>query len=169
MEVKLETEGLKEFVAALKRFPGKMKQEGETGMGLAMEEFKDEAATYPPATEANRPRSYMTSAGWDNWWYERGYGSRWARADGTVGGSPTSETLGRSWGVDVRVAARTIRGTLTARASYAADVKGDQQKSYHQAHGWTTLRQDFEKRQSKIVAILEAAFRRALDWVAGQA
>jgi hypothetical protein len=49
---------------------------------------------YPPETAANDsslPR-----------WYERNYGPRWRRKDGSVGGRKTSQMLSKSWTIESR-------------------------------------------------------------------
>ena len=46
---------------------------------------------YPPSTAANSP------GGPGSQWYERGWGSRWQRMDGSMGGRQSSETLGKKW------------------------------------------------------------------------
>src|SRR4030042_2565195 len=55
------------------------------GMEAAALHVKGKIAEYPPASEANAPKTSGS-------WYERGYGTRWPG-----GGKRTSETLGRKW------------------------------------------------------------------------
>lgn len=67
-------------------------------------------------------------------WYERGYGPRWRRPDGTIGGQETSEHLGASW----TVKPRPWGAVLENRASYAAVVQGADQSAQHADTGWLT-------------------------------
>ena len=48
------------------------------GMKAGALHIKGKIATYPPASIANSPAQKR--------WYERGYGPKWHRADGTIGG-----------------------------------------------------------------------------------
>jgi len=91
---------------------------------------KGKIAKYPPSSEANAP------AGVGKSWYERGYGTRWLRRDGSIGGRKTSETLGRKW------TSRTRNGGLTAvvgnNVSYGPFVQGSEQADFHKRRGWKT-------------------------------
>lgn len=82
---------------------------------------------YPAATEANS--SIMPR------WYQRGYGPRWRRKDGSVGGRKTSQTMNRSWALE-----REPWGALAGnRATYSHWVHSStQQARAHKAHGWKT-------------------------------
>ena len=58
--------------------------------------MKGAIARYPPSTDANRPRQYgsffsIKSRKANNTWYQRGYGPRWVRKDGSVGGRASSD------------------------------------------------------------------------------
>ena len=113
--------------------------------------IKNEVARYPPSTLANSPLART--------WYERGFGPRWMRRDGSIGGSRTSETLGRRW--TTRVSSREAR--IGNNASYAPFVQGrDQQAAFHARRGWKTLEDVGEKEAQRVIRQIEAAIRRAM-------
>ena len=68
----------------------------------------------PPSTAANSP------GGPGSRWYERGWGSRWQRMDGSMGGRQTSETLFKQWTVQ-QEGAKVIVGN---NVSYGPWVQG---------------------------------------------
>ena len=82
---------------------------------------------YPPENIGNRPNLGR--------WYERGYGPRWKRRDGTIGGRKTSERLKRSWTVE-----REVNGAIVGSiASYSRWVHSKEfQTRVHARHGWKT-------------------------------
>lgn len=82
-------------------------------------------APYPPAP---------TPSG--DTWYERGYGPKRRRKDGSITGRKTSEMLGRRWSVMSRSRMVVV---LMNTASYAANVHGkEDQSKVMQAIGWKT-------------------------------
>ena len=103
-------------------------------LGLAVsvtaKQVRNRMATYPPETEANRPKPYPGQ------WYQRLWGQRRALAGGGVGGRNTSEQLQYSW-------RRRIVSPLTQHVqtpvSYASLVQGaNDQTDVHRQHGWHT-------------------------------
>jgi hypothetical protein len=91
-------------------------------------EVQNVIAPYPPATAANDSGQAR--------WYERGFGSRWRRKDGSIGGSKTSEMLNRSWAI--RAVGRW-GASVGSRASYAPFVHSkDRQARALQRIGWKT-------------------------------
>lgn len=102
---------------------------------LTAAELQNRLAPYPPSTSANQPKPAGGGA-----WYERGYGPRWTRKDGSVGGRKSSETMNRRWGIR---RAKTYT-TLYNRASYSPFVHGHprfgqpSQAKIHAQHGWRT-------------------------------
>jgi len=114
-------------------------------------ELHSTVAKYPPATEANQP---------NHRWYERGYGPRWSRKDGTVGGRKTSEMLNRSWGI------KRLRWgmQLGSRASYSPVVHHhEEQASFHKARGWVTDKQAVDKLLAS--GKVDRAVKAAVAWV----
>ncbi len=105
----------------------------------------EKAATYPPATSANRPPG---NNGYS--WYERGFGTR------TVTGAafPTSETLGRRWTTEVSADGR--KGVVGNNASYGPYVQsGEQQAGFHARNGWKTDAMIAEEEGDKVVGFFD--------------
>jgi hypothetical protein len=68
-------------------------------------------------------------------WYQRGYGSKWRRKDGSVGGRATSEQLGQRWATR----AKGWGAVVGNPASYAPFVQSqEKQAAIHKATGWVT-------------------------------
>lgn len=69
-------------------------------------------------------------------YYERGYGPRWIRKDGSTGGKKTSERLNTRWAVRPYGA---LGAALLNLASYAPFVHAlDEQAGIHADAGWVT-------------------------------
>ena len=114
---------------------------------------KGKIATYPPSSEANSPGQKR--------WYERGYGSKWTRADGSVGGKKTSEFLGRKWTIGERNAGLTqIVGKNT---SYGIYVQGEKQAAFHGRRGWKTTDQIADSETKPVIDLIS----RELDKLLG--
>ncbi len=100
-------------------------------------ELQGKIAPYPPATEANSPSNPLGR------WYERGYGPKRQRKDGTVTGRQTSQLLNRRWAIRV---AGGIGHSLGNAATYAKFVHGaNDQARFHGRRGWVTDRAAIEK------------------------
>lgn len=121
------------------------------------EEVKTEIAPYPPATVANQKPGWFVIGGGlrGNKWYERGFGTRWLRRDGSVGGKKTSQFLGRRWAIKKSGRWGAILGNT---ADYAKPVHSkEDQASYHGERGWVTDEKAIERvqRSGKAQRILE--------------
>ena len=128
-------------------------------MSVCLADIAEDVATYPPATEANKPRDF-TSKG-VNIWSERGYGSRWARKDGSIGGSPTSKELGRSW--TTRVEQHGMRGVAGNKVNYGPFVQDeDEQAPFHKARGWTTIQEVAKRQGPRAIKRIQEAVRKIL-------
>lgn len=91
---------------------------------------KGKVSQYPPSTSANQP------GGPGSQWYQRGWGTKWKRKDGSEGGSQTSEDLGPSWTAKGEQGKRVIIGN---DASYGPYVQGpSKQARALKAIGWKT-------------------------------
>lgn len=122
------------------------------------EHLKGAIALYPPATAANQPRTFVSKA--VNTWYERGYGPKWARKDGSIGGSKTSETLGRSWAVTAESPLRVIVGN---DATYGPHVQSAaRQATVHAARGWLTDELVLEQEGPTVLAFFSAQLEQIL-------
>jgi len=98
-------------------------------LGRVGQHVKVKMAVYPPQGEWKTPKQFPGR------WYQRGFGPRWARKDGSIGGANTSENLQHQW--KVQLAPRTV--TIENEVSYAAYVQdADEQADFHKAHGWQT-------------------------------
>lgn len=120
-------------------------------------ELQNEIAPYPRATEANSP-SNPTGR-----WYERGYGRRWLRKDGTIGGAKTSQMLGRRWAIH---AVGATGHSVGNNATYAPYVHAsEEQASFHGRRGWKTDLASIKKLIDSgdinriVVASIQAAMR----------
>lgn len=146
MPTSVRIEGLDKLRAAL----------GELGAAKALRpiltaavlHLKGLIAVYPPSSEANKPRSFVSKG--NNRWYERGFGSKWARKDGSTGSAQTSETLGRSWTEAVDPAGKWAQ--VGTRASYAPLVQDrDEQAAFHKDRGWQTAQDVLDDNTDDIV------------------
>ena len=90
-------------------------------------------SAYPPEGPWNK---YPGTRG-NGRWYERGYGSRWKRKDGSIGGSPTSQKLNKSWGVEKRDEFTASVFTNVTYAPFLFDP--DRRVSWANGHGWKDL------------------------------
>lgn len=120
---------------------------------------KGKIAQYPPATVANQPKAYIPGQ-W-NTWYQRGFGSKWARADGTVGTRKSSETLGRKWTIETRD--RGMTAVVGNNVSYGPFVQGDEQTWFHKAHGWKTTEQIADQEREAVVRTINEAVARVIN------
>ena len=114
-------------------------------------ELKATVSEYPGASVANAP---------NHRWYERGYGPRWSRKDGSIGGRKTSEMLNRSWGIS-----RKRWGAIVgSRASYSPVVHHhEEQARFHRARGWVTDKLAVNKLLAS--GKVDRAVRAAVKWV----
>ncbi len=122
----------------------------ETAMLAVGTHVKGKIDKYPQSTEANEPRSFVS--GGKNSWYERGYGPRWARKDGSVGGRKTSKDMGRQWGVKASHA-QVIIGNNVAYAPFVHDE--DEQASFHKRRGWKTIQQVAKEEEPTVRRFIE--------------
>lgn len=100
---------------------------------LAVLELKDLAAGYPVAGAWN---SAPGSRG-DGRWYQRGYGSRWFRNDGSIGGNDTSQRLQESWRTEQRDEFTAAAFTEVTYAPYL--LNKDERVHWAASHGWKSL------------------------------
>lgn len=126
--------------------------EQAAGLMLAIgQHVKGKVDQYPPATEANSPRSFVS--GGKNTWYERGYGPKWARKDGSIGGRKTSETLGRKWTISMRGGDEVVVGNNVSYGIYVQDE--DNQADFHKRRGWKTAQQVAKEEEPTITRFIE--------------
>jgi hypothetical protein len=118
----IEVTGLDEVVKRL----GKDLRPALKKAALAIgEEIRGKIAVYPVQPAPVNPSR----------WYQRGYGSKWRRKDGSIGGRATSEQLGQKWATR----AKGWGAVVGNPASYAPWVQSEEkQAAIHKATGWVT-------------------------------
>jgi hypothetical protein len=96
-------------------------------------ELADRARVYPAAGAWNRPPGTRG----DNRWYQRQFGPRWLRANGTLNGKNTSQRLQKSWKVAVSKDSKV--GSVFTGVTYAPFLLDpDRRVSWARGHGWKT-------------------------------
>ncbi len=126
MSMEISVQGIETLAETLRRMP----QAAARALRRLGEAVKLEAAGYPPEGPWNQPGPYPAR------WYQRHFGPRWARRDGSIGGQNTSQNLQASWRVIERDAWSVVVGTPV---SYAGYVVGEEQARFHADHGWRKL------------------------------
>ena len=155
-EITIEVQGLQGLLKDLD--PKKVDRAMKVGMDGAMRIVRGDLK-YPPASEANQPRGW-TSKG-KNTWYQRGFGPKWARRDGSIGSAMTSEVLGKSWTESVKNMGRVWYGSIGTKVSYARYVHdSEKQPQFHGARGWQTVQDIVRKRQKRIGQMFAQAIQR---------
>ena len=146
----IEIQGLDRAMRKLTALKNREYVEGTMQASVSI--AKNYIAVYPASTEANNPAR--------NRWYERGYGGRWRRRDGTIGGRRTSETLGRKW--TTKVEDRGMTGKVGNNVSYGPYVQSHRlQAGFHRRRGWTTDEQAAKRQTPSIQALFRDAIERA--------
>lgn len=115
-------------------------------------QVRGKAKIYPPSTIANSPSMPR--------WYERGYGPRWRKADGSVGGRATSETLGKRWTSRTTSNTRAVIGNNASYAPFVHDP--ERQASALDRIGWKTTDQIAEEEEIKVLKAIQKAVDREL-------
>lgn len=126
----------------------------KAGIKAATLYVKGKISPYPPATAANAQHYPGT-------WYERGYGPRWMRKDGSIHGRKTSETLGRKWAT--RTQDDGLTGIVGNKASYGPYVQDrDFQARFHGARGWKTVQDVAEAEAESVRQIIRDSIMSAI-------
>ena len=116
----------------------------------AVLELKDLAAAYPVAGAWNKAPGTRG----DNRWYQRQFGARWKRADGTLGGINNSQRLQKSWQTEIQRKDEFTASAFTA-VTYAPFLLDDTRRVHWAAgHGWQSLdeiEKDYAPRFEKII------------------
>jgi len=136
----IEIRGMKEALAKLDRATSDAVIGRIIFSGLV--HLNERAMSYPPSTEANQPRGFNSMYSIRthrpmNTWYQRGYGSKWVRKDGSVKGRQSSEQLQQSWTARMRGKYTGVLGNDTTYGPYVQDEK--KQARFHRARGWKTI------------------------------
>ena len=109
---------------------------------------------YPASSDANQPGPYPKR------WYVRGWGPKWARKSGGIGGINSSEDLGDSWTIKMRDGGFT--GVVGNNVSYGIFVQGEKQAAFHQRRGWKTTEMIAKSEGPRVRELIAQAIRRAL-------
>jgi len=151
MELTVKIEGLKQLERKLGR--GNLQRAAAAALRRFSEHVKTRAIPYPPEGSYNRPGPYPHR------WYQRHFGPRWARIDGSVGGRNTSERLQQQWLSQSRGRwAAVVRN----RASYSGYVMGEEQTHVHAGHGWKRIDEIAQKEAAVWHRIFEQEIRRVI-------
>ena len=128
------------------------------GLEYGLKQLQQEMR-YPPTSEANVPNEKGR-------WYDRGYGTRYMRADGGIGGKMTSHPLKGGWKSKL-FKGNSPKGVLSNTAPYSPYVQGDPrrkpgQAKFHRDRGWKSLPVEGKKLAPKITKKIVNAFKRRL-------
>ncbi|MCZ2459158.1 MAG: hypothetical protein LC128_05990 [Chitinophagales bacterium] len=119
----------------------------KSGMYAAGIYLKGVISEYPSSSSANQPKPYPGR------WYERGYGTRYIKKSGGMGGKKTSETLGKRWTVKKSNAGMTV--TVGNNTSYGKWVQGhNTQAQFHKVRNWKTTGDVADKEGEKVKTII---------------
>lgn len=126
MHEAIEFNGLDEVLNGLREFAGPGLRRSIRAAALAIgHQVIDLISPYPTQPNPANP----------NRWYQRGFGSRWRRKDGSLGGRRSSEQLGQSWAVK----ADSEGAVVGTKVSYAPWVQeAEHQARIHRETGWKT-------------------------------
>ena len=108
---------------------------------------------YPPSSEANVPNQ--------RFWYERGYGPKWMRADMSIGGKKTSEDLRGKWTIDSRN--NGLTWIVGNNVTYGPFVQGDKQAAFHKRRNWKTTDDVAKSEEKTVVTFVEKEIEKLLN------
>lgn len=148
--------GLNELIAKFDRLPENVQAAVRRGIFAGAVHVMTQAKKYPPSTFANTP--------YQRRWYQRGWGSKWMRRDGSIGGSMTSKNLKQQWTVEVRDKNTYVVGN---NVSYGPYVMGGENDVHHQTEvmaniGWKTTDQIAEEQSERVMKFIEAQVQKEL-------
>jgi hypothetical protein len=157
-QIKVEIKGLDKLNKKILAVAPALK----TGIKAGTEHVKGKIATYPPSTTANKPKAYSKGAGWGNFWYQRGWGSKWALADGSWHGLKSSEQLGQRWSTKYKHGG--LVGIVGNNASYAKYVQGpdEVQNKAMPGIGWKGVDTVAKEEEATVVKFVQAKVDQAL-------
>lgn len=149
--------GLKRLQRKIRNLQQMERLDGE--IKAAATHVMGEVKRYPPATEANMPRTEVIG---DSVrvlpWYERGYGVRYIGG----GGRPVSEDLLHRWTVRSFDGGR--KAVISNNASYAVFVHSEEKQArFHGRRGWKTDKRVLDENRDFIMDRVGVAIRRELS------
>jgi len=113
----------------------------------AAAELKDLASAYPVEGAWNKAPGTRGN----NRWYQRKYGARWKRKDGTLGGTNNSQELQTSWNIERRGETASV-WTAVTYAPFLLDA--NQRVHWADGHGWQTTDQIAEEYMPRLEEII---------------
>ena len=149
--------GLNELIAKFDRLPENVQAAVRRGIFAGAVHVMTQAKKYPPSTFANTP--------YQRRWYQRGWGSKWMRRDGSIGGSMTSKNLKQQWTVEVRDKNTYVVGNNVSYGPYVMGGENDvhQQSAVMKRIGWTTTDSISDEETPRVVAYIEKEIQKALN------
>lgn len=153
-DVSIEIEGLEELRKQLdpRRMDKFARIALEGGAGI----IHAEAQRYPPKSSANRPNAAGR-------WYERGYGPKWQRQDGTVGGIHSSEQLGKQWTQKIKRLRDGWEAIISNKVgqTYGRYVQDEEKQAhFHKARGWQTVQSIATKKANEVQKLFDQMVQR---------
>src|SRR3990167_9393680 len=137
--ITVDIQGATELALRMQNSVAFMRRETISAMQDSNEMVAQEAAIYPPETEANFPPPPF---------YIRGVGTQ---ISDTLNFNE-SEQLGTRWVTDINTSNKEVLGEIDNTASYAPFVHGRQgQKSYHAGRGWRKVTAIAKQTRSRIM------------------
>ncbi len=134
------------------------------GLEFGMKQLRQEMR-YPPTSEANYPQTTATpgsrGGATTTRWYQRGFGTKYMRKDGSIGGRRTSEPLKDKWGQKLFRGSH-IKGVVFNKAAYSPYTHGNRQPAFHGRRGWKKIAVEGKKLAPKITKLIIAAYKRTL-------
>jgi hypothetical protein len=116
----------------------------------AVLELKDRAAAYPPEGAWNKAPGTKGN----NIWYQRQFGTRWLKKDGTFGGRNESQRLQKSWQTEVQREDTFTASAFTGVTYAPLLLDPAEQVSWAPTHGWKNLDEIAEGYQPRFVALV---------------
>ena len=124
------------------------------GLKAGANHIKGVIKEYPRSTTANVEPFHGR-------WYERGWGSKYKRLDGTVTGKKTSETLGRKWATKSK--AKGLQQIVGSNVSYARFVhSAKEQAKIHGRRGWKTDEQVLKSEGDEVLQFIQKEIEKEL-------
>ena len=139
------------------------------GLKTAAADLINVLIVYPPPTAGNQARGFNTvispkTGKFNNMWYHRGYGSRWARKDGSIGERNNSEDLQHSWTQKAEHAGMTqVVGTNVSYAPYVmrGGTTDPHQTTVHATNGWKTVQTIAKQEEERLVKVVRDQIAKA--------
>lgn len=97
-------------------------------------------------------------------WYERSFGTKWRRKDGSVGGRQTTEFMDKRWYIKTTASQFRARAIIGNNASYVLYVhSAAKQTRVHQRRNWRTDKQAIKARRDVIMNLFKATADKILE------